>query len=71
VRVSDNGRGFDAEAAARRKSYGVLGIQERAYTLGGRASIARAQAGGTVVEIIVPAARYRRQGNVDDPRTVG
>ena len=59
VRVRDNGRGFDGEAAARKKSYGVLGIRERAHTLGGGAHIARLEAGGTLVEIMIPAARYR------------
>ncbi|MBI1964892.1 MAG: PAS domain-containing sensor histidine kinase, partial [Betaproteobacteria bacterium] len=33
--VRDNGSGFDAEAATRRKSYGIMGIRERAHTLGG------------------------------------
>jgi len=66
LRVRDNGRGFDAEVAARRKSYGVLGIRERAQTLGGRARIGRLEAGGTLVEIVIPAARYRGQGTGRD-----
>ena len=61
VRVRDNGRGFDPQATARRKSYGVLGIQERAHTLGGRASITRVETGGTLVEIAIPVARYRKR----------
>ena len=59
--VRDNGRGYDAEVAARQKSYGVLGIRERAYTLGGTARIERMEAGGTLVEIVIPVARYRRR----------
>jgi PAS domain S-box-containing protein len=61
LQVRDNGRGFDPEAATSRKSYGVLGIQERAHTLGGRVSITRVQAGGTLVEIVIPVARYRKR----------
>jgi signal transduction histidine kinase len=65
VRVRDNGRGYDAEAAARRKSYGVMGIHERARTLGGSASISRRQSGGTLVEIVLPMARYRGRGEAE------
>jgi two-component system sensor kinase len=65
LRVLDNGKGYDAEAAARRKSYGVLGIQERAHTLGGRARVARAGQRGTLVEIAVPVARFRRRGEAE------
>jgi PAS domain S-box-containing protein len=59
--VRDNGKGYDAELAARRKSYGVLGIRERARTLGGEARIERLTAGGTLVEVVIPMARYRRR----------
>ena len=61
LQVRDNGRGFDLEAAARRKSYGVLGMQERALTLGGKASITRIGTGGTLVEIVIPVPRYRKR----------
>jgi len=59
--VRDNGRGYDAQAASRSKSYGVLGIRERAHALGGGATIERLESGGTLVEIRVPVAPYRRQ----------
>jgi hypothetical protein len=61
--VCDNGRGFDEAAAAARKSYGVMGIRERAHTLGGRARIERLATGGTRVEIVIPIARYRTRGS--------
>jgi signal transduction histidine kinase len=69
--VRDNGKGYDAEVAARRKSYGVLGIRERAYTLGGTARIERIETGGTLVEIVVPVARYRRREAGDDTGIAG
>lgn len=69
VRVRDNGKGYDVEAAARRKSHGVLGIMERAHTLGGRASLARQQGGGTLVEISVPMDRFRGAESGNDPGT--
>ena len=71
VRVRDNGRGFDPEAAARKKSYGVLGIRERAHTLGGGARIARVATGGTLVEIVIPMARYHGRGAAHDKGTAG
>jgi hypothetical protein len=52
VRVSDDGEGYNPDAG--RKSYGVLGIRERARTLGGEARIYSPPEGGTVVEIDVP-----------------
>lgn len=69
--VRDNGRGFDPEAAGERKSYGVLGMRERAYTLGGAARIERHPGGGTMVEVVIPVARYRRREASDGPGTAG
>jgi PAS domain S-box-containing protein len=60
--VRDNGKGFDPEVAERKKSYGILGIRERAHTLGGRSRVVPLDAGGTLVEIVVPMARYRKEG---------
>ena len=57
IRVSDNGVGLPPLVAGR-KSYGVLGIRERAQTLGGNARIYSPPEGGTVVEIAIPFARY-------------
>jgi PAS domain S-box-containing protein len=71
VRVRDNGRGFDPELAAQRKSYGVLGIRERAYTLGGSARIVRVDTGGTLVEIEIPMTRFGGKGTAGDTRTAG
>ena len=58
VEVRDDGQGL-APAAPGRKSYGLLGIRERAQTLGGTAEIASPSEGGTVVAISIPLARYR------------
>ena len=52
VRVQDNGRGLQPDP--NRKSFGLLGIRERAGTLGGSARIYSPQEGGTLVEIEVP-----------------
>jgi two-component system sensor histidine kinase UhpB len=61
--VRDNGKGLGSVSPGR-KSYGVLGIRERAQTLGGRARIYSPATGGTVVEIVIPLARYRARESV-------
>jgi signal transduction histidine kinase len=58
VEVRDNGKGLGAPDPSR-KSYGILGIRERAQTLGGRARIYSPESGGTIVEMTIPVARYR------------
>jgi two-component system sensor histidine kinase UhpB len=59
VRVQDNGVGI-ADAPAAQRSHGVLGIRERAQTLGGGARIYRPPEGGTVVDISIPLGRFRK-----------
>ena len=57
VRVTDNGIGLP-DTASTAKSFGILGIKERAQTLGGTARIYRPPEGGTVVDIAIPIDRY-------------
>jgi signal transduction histidine kinase len=54
VSVRDDGRGIRPEDLEARESYGLLGIRERAQTLGGSAHIYASNARGTVVDIDVP-----------------
>jgi two-component system sensor histidine kinase UhpB len=56
--VADDGRGFVVEEALDRapseKRFGLLGMQERAYLMGGTLEIDSAPGEGTVVRIILP-----------------
>jgi len=54
--VSDDGRGFDLAAAQQnhKGSFGLLSMQERAESLGGRLSIQTQLGQGTQVELVVP-----------------
>jgi two-component system sensor histidine kinase UhpB len=52
--VRDDGQGFDPQAAPRRKSFGLLGIRERAAALGGRCQLDSAPAAGTTVSVHLP-----------------
>jgi two-component system sensor kinase len=54
ARVEDDGRGIAPEALEGKGSFGLLGIRERAYTLGGSARIFAREEGGTTVEIVLP-----------------
>ena len=54
ARVDDDGAGITPEALEGKGSFGLLGIRERAQTLGGSAHIFARQEGGTRVEIVLP-----------------
>ena len=58
ISITDNGRGFDVEAALERaasgKSLGLLGIQERIATLGGNVDIDSAPGRGTTIRVRMP-----------------
>jgi two-component system sensor kinase len=62
VLARDNGVGIGAAQLSSGKSFGILGIKERARTLGGGADIYSPREGGTVVEIKVPVKQYRGTG---------
>ncbi|SAL86248.1 sensory box histidine kinase/response regulator [Caballeronia arvi] len=54
LRVRDNGRGFEPQAAHRKFSYGLLGMNERARLMGGSLTIDSAPGAGTTVSIHLP-----------------
>lgn len=53
LEVHDNGRGFDP-AVRRKKSFGLVGIRERALVLGGAVDIVSAAGSGTIVKVSFP-----------------
>lgn len=54
VEVRDNGKGFDFQAMPQNKSFGLLGIFERAIALGGNVEVVSAPQQGTAVTISMP-----------------
>lgn len=52
--VSDNGKGLRKDQLAKPKSFGLLGIQERARSFGGEATITGARRKGTTLTVRVP-----------------
>ncbi len=57
VEVRDNGKGFDSADAAKKKSFGLLGMRERAAVLGGGIDITSLPQQGTVVKVRIPVKR--------------
>ncbi len=56
LQVRDDGQGFDLAAATRRRSFGLLGMRERAIALGGRVDIDSTPGRGTVIDVLIPLA---------------
>lgn len=51
VEIRDNGQGFDLVEASQKKSFGLLGIRERALALGGQVHIDSSPGQGTVIGV--------------------
>jgi PAS domain S-box-containing protein len=54
VRIADNGKGFTDADARKARSFGMLGMRERAYVLGGDLSVKSTPGGGTMIEAVLP-----------------
>ena len=52
--IHDNGIGFDPETVTKGSSLGLLGMRERALTLGGWVEIASKPGQGTVIVVVIP-----------------
>jgi PAS domain S-box-containing protein len=52
--VCDNGCGFDVQSVRQKRSFGLLGMRERAMSLGGALEITSTPGQGTVVTLIIP-----------------
>jgi PAS domain S-box-containing protein len=57
VRVADNGKGMAAADQRKSRSFGLLGMRERAYVLGGDFTVSSDEGQGTIIEAILPAPR--------------
>jgi signal transduction histidine kinase len=65
--VRDNGRGFDAAIIPNRKSFGLLGMRERAIALGGTVEIASTPQQGTVVSFSMPIQPDINEPSLNEP----
>lgn len=61
VQVADNGRGATASTPSAEKSFGLLGIRERAYMLGGTVEIHTSDGKGFALVVTFPSAAVQQQ----------
>jgi signal transduction histidine kinase len=54
IAVEDNGRGFDTHEIKRQRSWGLIGMEERATLLDGKFYLHSGPGNGTMVEIVIP-----------------
>jgi len=54
LRVSDDGKGISVANEKKRDSFGVVGMRERAYGLGGTLNLSSVPGEGTTVEVVIP-----------------
>jgi signal transduction histidine kinase len=59
--VRDNGQGISSDFASP-STFGVLSMRERAYRLGGRLEVTRAEDGGTIVSMQIPRSNCLDRG---------
>ena len=57
LKVIDNGRGISEEQIAAYKAFGLMGMNERAYSVGGDIKIKGIQGKGTTITLCVPLGR--------------
>ncbi|MEJ8755580.1 ATP-binding protein [Pontibacter sp. H259] len=60
-RVSDNGIGFEEQLLQGEKSFGILGIKERAQRIGAAITITSEKGSGTTVELLVDATHHKME----------
>ncbi len=66
VEVRDNGKGFDSAARSAKKSFGLMGMRERAIALGGKVEIASTPSAGTVVSVRIPIFQTHPGRRIND-----
>lgn len=57
LRIRDDGRGFDMASPRKAASFGLVGLRERVYLVGGRMHIESAPGAGTTIELTIPLQR--------------
>jgi len=54
VSIRDNGRGFSPQEPRKAGSFGLVGVRERAYLIGGDVTITSAHGQGTSIDLRLP-----------------
>jgi PAS domain S-box-containing protein len=64
--VTDNGKGITEQEIADPKSFGLMGIKERVYSLGGIVAISGRKHKGTTVRVSIPAGTGEESTHAED-----
>ena len=64
--VTDNGKGITEQEIADPKSFGLMGIKERVYSLGGIVTISGSKDKGTTLQVSVPAGGSEDSTRAED-----
>lgn len=60
LKIEDNGTGITRKSLTRPKSFGIIGMRERVYEIGGDFNIRSENGGGAIVEVRLPAETLRK-----------
>jgi len=52
--ISDDGKGFEMKEAVKKKTLGILGMQERSFMMGGKYEVSSKPGQGTTINVFVP-----------------
>lgn len=63
ILVEDNGVGFEENKPRKRKTFGILGMKERALYLNGQLTISSKPGSGTIIKISLPEIETANKGN--------
>jgi len=67
LRISDNGKGIAKEKISSSESLGIIGIKERAQSMGGRLKIDSIEGQGTTITVSVPLPQLEQNQDDKDP----
>ena len=71
LKITDDGKGIDPDADSRENSFGLIGMRERAYILGGDLRIHSRPGAGTSIEVRIPKLFLPVQEKADDSGSAG
>ena len=66
VSIRDNGMGFDPSALPAKKSFGLMGMRERALAMQGKVELTSAKGQGTTVTVFMPPNQTNPGRRIDD-----
>ncbi|MEO8751086.1 MAG: PAS domain-containing sensor histidine kinase [Casimicrobiaceae bacterium] len=58
VSIRDDGRGFSPQQPRKAGSFGLVGLRERAYLVGGQVTVTSSEGKGTSIEVWLPVPRH-------------